>query len=108
MTPIPAESPFNDPLTGGKRHISKWDRPLRANDAHSPRTQSGDRTVSSTDRPDVTTDSPALNRWPTFRLDHVIDDGRCTVYPSTHSADRRTGAWITAHGDAFLALDEVR
>ncbi|WP_299335723.1 DUF7511 domain-containing protein [Haloplanus sp.] len=64
--------------------------------------------MSSTDRPDVTTDSPALDRWPTFRLDHEINDGRCTVSPSTRRADGQTGAWITAHGDAFVALDEVR
>ncbi|WP_338741108.1 DUF7511 domain-containing protein [Haloplanus salilacus] len=64
--------------------------------------------MSSTDDPDVTPDSPALDRWPTFRLDHVIDDERCTIYPSDRSADRRTGAWITAHRDAFVALDGVR
>jgi hypothetical protein len=66
--------------------------------------------MSSTDDPDVPTDSPALDRWPTFRLDHAVDDdgARCTIYPSDDSGARRTGAWITAHGDAFRALDELR
>lgn len=104
----PGDRPFNDRLTGGKRHISKWGRPLRADDVHPPRTPPGDRAVSSTDGPDATPDSPALDRWPTFRPDHVVADGRCTVYPSAVEGDRPTGAWITARGDAFVALDEIR
>lgn len=67
--------------------------------------------MSSTDDSEVATESTALDRWPTFRLDHAIEedgDTRCTMYPSNVSDDRQTGAWITAHGDAFLDIDEVR
>lgn len=66
--------------------------------------------MSSTRDPNTTPTSAALDRWPTSRLDHVVEDGgrRCTVYPSSLSTDRPTGEWITAHGDAFLDIDEVR
>jgi hypothetical protein len=71
--------------------------------------------VSSVDEgePPVTTDTPALDRWPTYTLDHAIEtvgsDGeQCTIYPSTVDDDERLTAWITASGDAFVAIDEIR
>jgi hypothetical protein len=58
-------------------------------------------------------DSPTLDRWPTYALDHTIEavgsDGtQCTVYPSDVPEDRRLSEWITASDDAFVAIDEVR
>ncbi|WP_251341729.1 DUF7511 domain-containing protein [Haloplanus halophilus] len=64
------------------------------------------------DRP-VAVDSPALDRWPTFALDHAIeavgcDGSQCTIYPSDVPEDRRLTAWITATDDSFIAVDEIR
>ncbi|RCU46926.1 hypothetical protein DU504_06165 [Haloplanus salinus] len=62
--------------------------------------------MSSVDEgePPVTTDTPALDRWPTYTLDHAIEtvgsDGeQCTIYPSRST---------TTSGDAFVAIDEIR
>jgi hypothetical protein len=75
----------------------------------------GGRSVSSADGPGqpVRVDSPALERWPTFALDHDIeaveDDGlRCTIRPSDAADDDRNAAWIAATGDGFADLDEIR
>lgn len=69
--------------------------------------------MSSADEPPATVDSPALDRWPTFTLDHAIEsvgsDGtQCTMYPSNVSEDRRLRAWISADEDSFIAVDEIR
>jgi hypothetical protein len=71
--------------------------------------------VSSADEeePPVAVDSPALDRWPTYTLDHTIEavgsDGeQCTIYPSTVDEGKRLTAWITASGDAFVPMDEIR
>jgi len=78
-------------------------------------TSSGDRAVSSADEDDrpAIVDSPALDRWPTFTLDHTVeavgsDGSRCTIHPSNVPEDRRLTAWITATDDAFVTLDEIR
>ncbi|MFB6101050.1 MAG: hypothetical protein ABEJ73_00610 [Haloplanus sp.] len=71
--------------------------------------------MSSADdsEPTVAVDSPALDRWPTFTLDHSIEavgcDGtQCTIYPSNVPEDRRLTAWITADEGAFVGIDEIR
>jgi hypothetical protein len=58
-------------------------------------------------------DSPALDRWPTYTLEHTVEavgsDGeQCTIYPPTVDDDEQLTAWITADGDAFVAIDEIR
>jgi len=32
----------------------------------------------------------------------------CTIYPPDVAAPYRTTAWITAHGDAFVDLEDMR
>ena len=71
--------------------------------------------MSSADEGDPPTaaDTPALDRWPTYTLDHTIEavdsDGeRCTIYPSTIDEEDRLTTWITASDDAFVAIDEIR
>jgi len=71
--------------------------------------------MSSADEgePPVAVDSPALDRWPTYTLEHTIEvvgsDGRqCTIYPSNVPEEEKLTAWITADGDSFLAIDEIR
>lgn len=71
--------------------------------------------MSSADEeePPVAVDSPALDRWPTYTLEHTIEavgsDGRqCTIYPTTVPEDEKLTAWITATDDAFVAIDEIR
>jgi hypothetical protein len=71
--------------------------------------------VSSADEgePPVAADTPALDRWPTYTLDHTIEavgsDGeQCTIYPSVVDDGERLTAWITASDDAFVAIDEIR
>jgi hypothetical protein len=72
-------------------------------------------TVSSADEgdPPATVDSPALDRWPTYTLEHTIeavgsDGSQCTVYPSDIDESCKLTAWITAEDDAFVAIDEIR
>jgi hypothetical protein len=71
--------------------------------------------VSSADEgdPPVAVDSPALDRWPTYTLDHTIEavgsDGtQCTIYPSNVDEGRKLTAWITAEDDSFVAIDEIQ
>ena len=71
--------------------------------------------MSSADEgePPVAADTPALDRWPTYTLDHTIEavgsDGeQCTIYPSVVDDGERLTAWITASDDAFVAIDEIR
>ena len=71
--------------------------------------------MSSADEgePPVVADTPALDRWPTYTLDHTIEavgsDGeQCTIYPSAVDDGKRLTAWITASDDAFVAIDEIR
>jgi len=71
--------------------------------------------VSSVDEgdPPVAADTPALDRWPTYTLEHTIEavgsDGKqCTIYPSVVDGGERLTAWITASDDAFVAIDEIR
>jgi hypothetical protein len=71
--------------------------------------------VSSVDEDDrsAAVDNPALDRWPTFMLDHTVesvgsDGSRCTIYPSTAPDGRRLTAWITATDDAFVAVGDIR
>jgi len=61
----------------------------------------------------ATVDSPALDRWPTYTLDHTIEavgsDGtQCTMYPSNVPEDRRLTEWLTASDDSFIAIDEIQ
>jgi hypothetical protein len=67
--------------------------------------------VSSADEGEPS-DRPALDRWPTYALEHTVEtvgsDGRrCTIYPPTDD-DGELTAWITAHDDAFVAIEELR
>jgi len=71
--------------------------------------------MSSADEggPPVAVDSTALDRWPTYTLEHTIeavgsDDQQCTIYPSTVDDGEKLTAWITASGDSFVAIDELR
>jgi len=71
--------------------------------------------MSSADEggPPAQVDSPALDRWPTYTLDHTIeavgsDKEQCTMYPSTVDEEGRLTSWITACDGAFVGLDEVR
>ena len=71
--------------------------------------------MSSADEgePPVAVDTPALDRWPTYTLDHAIEavgsDGeQCTIYPADVDDRERLTAWITASDDAFVAIDEIR
>jgi len=71
--------------------------------------------VNSADEGDTSeaVDSPALDRWPTYPLEHTIeavgtDRQQCTIYPADTPEDRKLTAWITAGGDAFVAIDEIR
>jgi hypothetical protein len=71
--------------------------------------------VSSADEgePPVAADTSALDRWPTYTLDHTIEavgsDGeQCTIFPSVVDDGERLTAWITASDDAFVAIDEIR
>jgi len=71
--------------------------------------------VSSADEggPPVAVDSTALDRWPTYTLEHTIEavgsDGeQCTIYPSTVDDGDELTAWITATDGAFVAIDEIR
>jgi hypothetical protein len=71
--------------------------------------------VSSADEgdPPAVADTPALDRWPTYTLDHTIEavggDGeQCTIYPSVVDDEERLTAWIAASDDAFVAIDEIR
>jgi hypothetical protein len=51
---------------------------------------------------------PALDRWPTFALEHVVADGTCTIYPTDIGADADGEAWIAAAAGDRVPLDEVR
>lgn len=58
-------------------------------------------------------DSPALDRWPTYTLEHTVEaigsDGeQCTIYPPMVDEDEKLTEWITANDDAFVAIEEVR
>jgi hypothetical protein len=70
--------------------------------------------VSSSDEDDplVTAQRPAVDRWPTFRLDHAIEDAdggaQCTIYPSNVPEERRLTTWITADADSYIGIDEIR
>jgi len=71
--------------------------------------------MSSADEsdPPVTVDSPALDRWPTYPLEHTIeavgsDGSQCTIYPSDVDEESKLTAWITAGEDSVVAIDEVR
>ncbi|AXG09098.1 DUF7511 domain-containing protein [Haloplanus rubicundus] len=71
--------------------------------------------MSSADEgePPVAADTSALDRWPTYTLDHTIEavgsDGeQCTIFPSVVDDGERLTAWITASDDAFVAIDEIR
>jgi hypothetical protein len=71
--------------------------------------------VSSADEgePPVAVDTPALDRWPTYTLDHAIEavgsgGEQCTIYPAVVDDGERLTAWITASDDAFVAIDEIR
>ena len=71
--------------------------------------------MSSADEgePPIAVDTPALDRWPTYTLDHTIEavgsDGeQCTIYPSVVDDGERLTAWITASDDAFVAIDDIR
>jgi hypothetical protein len=61
----------------------------------------------------VAVDSLALDRWPTYALEHTIEavesDGQqCTIYPPTVDEGERLAEWITASDEAFVAMDEIR
>ncbi|AZH24265.1 DUF7511 domain-containing protein [Haloplanus aerogenes] len=71
--------------------------------------------MSSADEgePPAALDSPALDRWPTYPLDHTIEavgsDGeQCTIYPSNVDEESELTAWITAKDDSFVAIDEIQ
>jgi len=69
--------------------------------------------VSSADEGEGVLDSPALDRWPTYTLEHTVEavgsDGeQCTIYPSTVDDDEQLTAWISADDDAFVAMDEIQ
>lgn len=71
--------------------------------------------MSSADEgePPSTLDSPVLDRWPTYTLEHTVEavgsDGeQCTIYPPTVDEDETLVEWITATDDAFVAIEEVR
>ncbi|WP_049934961.1 DUF7511 domain-containing protein [Haloplanus natans] len=69
--------------------------------------------MSSVDEGGGLLDSPALDRWPTYTLEHTVEavgsDGeQCTIYPPTVDDDEQLTAWITADCDAFVAIDEIR
>ena len=71
--------------------------------------------MSSADEsePPVAVDSPALDRWPTYTLDHTVEavgsDGtQCTIYPANVDETQKLTAWITAEDDSFIAIDEIQ
>jgi hypothetical protein len=69
--------------------------------------------VSSADEGEGVLDSPALDRWPTYTLEHTVEavgsDGeQCTIYHPTVDDDEQLTAWITADDDAFVAMDEIQ
>ncbi|MFB6255489.1 MAG: hypothetical protein ABEH58_01980 [Haloplanus sp.] len=69
--------------------------------------------MSPADEGEVALDSPALDRWPTYTLEHTIEavgsDGeQCTIYPQTVDEDGRLTEWIMSDDNAFVAIDEIQ
>jgi hypothetical protein len=70
--------------------------------------------VSSTDEdePPAGISNPTVDRWPTFTLDHAIEEGsggrQCTIYPTNVAEERRLTSWITASEDSYIGIDEIQ